>query len=111
MSKKAKLKILYEDDRLDLRRPWTCSVELRRWQCGEVIDYVLELAYTTDEIEPGVNILNWRKMVVITRWLDAESDAEAIRKAIKIQKRLETGLSNMTAGAQDALMLEADEEE
>lgn len=98
---KAKMKILYLDDKMDLQRPWTFCVTLRRWTCGSVTDYVYKVHYVSDEKEPGINPHHWHQTVAIEKLLAARSDAEAIRMAVNDQGRVESILARREAAGSE----------
>lgn len=100
---KAKMKILYKDDKMDLQRPWTFCVTLRRWTCGSVTDYVYKVRYVSDEKEPGINPHHLHKTVSIKKLLATRLDAEAIRMAVNDQQRVESILARRkAAGSEEA---------
>ncbi len=80
---RTEMKILYQDGNLDRDKPYTYSVELRRWDDSYCVDYVLLKSFTTDNNESVPQaIAKYYERIDKRCLLNVNSDGEAIRKAV-----------------------------
>ncbi len=87
---KTELKILYEDGNLDREKPYNYSIELRKWSNLSFcyIDYILLASVITDS-KVMVDATKWYNRVDEKYLLDANSDGEAIGRAVDHFRALE----------------------
>lgn len=86
---KTELKILYEDGKLEREKPYTYSVELRKWNTWGIfdcVDYVLLVSVITDN---EMKAARQYKKVDEKYLLDVNSDGEAIGRAVDHFRALE----------------------
>lgn len=90
---KTKVKILYSDGNFQRTKPFTFSIEVRRWNDSYEMDYILETIYTTNELvaRGGEECPQYLE----AKLLQVTEDGQAIRAGVEAYHKIEKLVSDL----------------